>query len=159
VIDDAALSTSLAQVQDFWRIREMMPVAQKHEGGSMKHDVSVSVHQIPDFIKKAGEIIAREMPQARLCTFGHLGDGNIHYNISQPIDSNAEDFLKRQPEINAMIHDLVVSMEGSVAAEHGVGQLKRDLLARTKDKVELDLMRSIKQTLDPDNLLNPGKIL
>ena len=158
-IDDAALSTSLAQVQDFWRIREMMPVAQKHEGGSMKHDVSVSVHQVPDFIAKAGEIIEREMPQARLCTFGHLGDGNMHYNISQPIDSNAEDFLKRQPEINAMIHDLVVSMEGSVAAEHGVGQLKRDLLARTKDKVELDLMRSIKQTLDPHNLMNPGKIL
>ncbi len=158
-IDDAALSTSLAQVQDLWRIREMMPVAQKHEGGSMKHDISVSVHQVPDFITKAGEIIEREMPQARLCTFGHLGDGNMHYNISQPVDSNAEDFLKRQPEINAIIHDLVVSMEGSVAAEHGVGQLKRDLLARTKDKVELDLMRSIKQTLDPHNLMNPGKVL
>lgn len=158
-IDDAALSTSLAQVQDFWRIREMMPVAQKHEGGSMKHDVSVSVHQVPEFIAKAGEIIKREMPQARLYTFGHLGDGNMHYNITQPLNANADDFLKRQPEINAMIHDLVVSMEGSVAAEHGVGRLKRDLLARTKDKVELDLMHSIKQTLDPHNLMNPGKIL
>lgn len=158
-IEDAALSTSLSQVQDFWRIREMMPVAQKHEGSSMKHDVSVSVHQVPDFITKAGEIIEREMPEARLCTFGHLGDGNMHYNITQPVDCNAEEFLKRQPEINAMIHDLVVSMDGSVAAEHGVGQLKRDLLARTKDKVELDLMRSIKQTLDPNKLMNPGKII
>lgn len=158
-IDDAAVSTSLAQVQDFWRIREMMPISQKHEGGSMKHDVSVPIHQVPDFITKAGQIIEREIPQARLCTFGHLGDGNMHYNITQPIGDNAEAFLARQPEINTMIHELVVSMEGSVAAEHGVGQLKRDLIARTKDPVELNLMRSIKQTLDPDNIMNPGKVL
>jgi len=123
-IEDAALSTSISQVQDFWRIREMMPVAQKYEG-----------------------------------TFGHLGDGNMHYNISQPVDAQADDFLKRQPEINTMIHDLVVSMDGSVAAEHGVGQLKRDLIARTKNKVELDLMHTIKKALDPNKLINPGKIL
>lgn len=158
-IEDAALSTSISQVQDFWRIREMMPVAQKYEGGSMKHDVSVPIHQVPEFLTKAGKIINREMPDARLCTFGHLGDGNMHYNISQPVDAQADDFLKRQPEINTMIHDLVVSMDGSVAAEHGVGQLKRDLIARTKNKVELDLMHTIKKALDPNKLINPGKIL
>ncbi len=156
-IDDAALSTSLSQVQDFWRIREMMPIAQKHEGGSMKHDVSVPIHQVPEFLLRASQIIEQEIPQARLCTFGHLGDGNMHYNISQPVGANADEFLKRQPEINAMIHELVISMEGSVAAEHGVGQLKRDLIANTKDRVELELMHSVKKTLDPDNIMNPGK--
>ena len=158
-IDDAALSTSLAQVQDLWRIREMMPVAQKHEGGSMKHDVSVPIHLVPEFLSEADAIIKREIPEARLCTFGHLGDGNMHYNITQPVAATADDFLQGQPKINSLIHDLVVSMQGSVAAEHGVGQLKRDLIARTKDKTELDLMRSIKRILDPDNIMNPGKIL
>ena len=159
LIDDAALSTSLSQVQDFWRIREMMPVAQKHEGGSMKHDVSVPIHLVPEFLTKADMIIKREMPEARLCTFGHLGDGNIHYNISQPNDGNAEEFLQHQPEINNLIHDLVISMNGSVAAEHGVGRLKRDLIARSKDPVELALMHSIKSTLDPDQIMNPGKVI
>ncbi len=158
-ITDAALSSSLSQADDFWRIREMMPIAQKSEGGSMKHDVSVPLHLVPEFLYAADEIIQREMPKARLCTFGHLGDGNMHYNITQPIGEDAKDFLNRQPEINKLIHDLVVSMNGSVAAEHGVGQLKRGLIARTKDPVELNLMRSIKQTLDPDNIMNPGKVI
>ncbi len=159
MIEDAALSTSLSQVSDFWRIREMMPIAQKNEGGSMKHDVSVPLHQVPEFLHQADKIIAREMPDARLYTFGHLGDGNMHYNITQPVSADAKAFLARQPEINALIHTLVVSMKGSVAAEHGVGQLKRDLVASIKDPVELDLMRSIKQTLDPKNLMNPGKLI
>lgn len=159
IIKDAALSTSISQVQDFWRIREMMPLAQKHEGGSMKHDISVPLQKIPVFLSKADEIIEREIPDARLCTFGHLGDGNMHYNISQPKDANAKEFLSRQPEINLLIHDLVSSMNGSVAAEHGVGRLKRELLIRTKEPVALNLMRSIKNTLDPDGIMNPGKVL
>lgn len=159
ILEDAALSTSLGQVQDFWRIREMMPLAQKHEGGSMKHDVSVPIHLIPEFLSKADQIIQKEMPEARLCTFGHLGDGNIHYNITQPVGAQTDNFLNKQPEINAIIHDLVVSMNGSVAAEHGVGKLKRDLIARTKGPVELSMMHSIKSTFDPDNIMNPGKLI
>ena len=158
-IEDATLSTSLAQANDFWRIREMMPTSQKYEGGSMKHDVSVPLHLIPQFLEQADEIIKREMPDARLCTFGHMGDGNMHYNISQPTGTDKAEFLSYQPQINNFIHDLIISMNGSVAAEHGVGQLKRDLLARTKDPVEFELMRSIKQTLDPDNIMNPGKVI
>jgi len=158
-IDDAALSSSLSQANDFWRIREMMPVSQKYEGGSMKHDVSVPLHLVPEFLKQADRIVLDAMPEARLCTFGHLGDGNMHYNISQPVGTDTTGFLDRQPEINAFIHDLVVSMGGSVAAEHGVGRLKRDLLARIKDPVEINLMRSIKQTLDPENIMNPGKVV
>ena len=159
LIEDAALSTSLSQVNDFWRIREMMPVAQKHEGDSIKHDVSVPVHLVPQFLIEADKIIKREMPKARLCTFGHLGDGNMHYNISQPENFDTEEFLKRQPEINNLIHTLVVSMKGSVAAEHGVGRLKRDLIAGTKEPVELNLMRSLKKSIDPDNIMNPGKLI
>jgi FAD/FMN-containing dehydrogenase len=159
VICDAALSTTISQADDFWRIREMMPVAQKHEGGSMKHDVSVPLHLVPEFLTKAGEIMVQEMPDARLCTFGHLGDGNMHYNISQPTNANTKEFLAKQPEINKLIHALVINMNGSVAAEHGVGRLKRDLIAQTKDPVELNLMKSIKRTLDPDNIVNPGKLL
>jgi FAD/FMN-containing dehydrogenase len=157
IIEDAALSASLSQVDDFWRIRELMPVAQTHEGGSMKHDVSVPVHLVPMFIKEADAIIKREMPEARLCTFGHLGDGNIHYNITQPVDADKQEFLDRQPDINALIHALVIEMEGSVAAEHGVGRLKRNLIARTKEPTELALMKAIKATLDPESIMNPGK--
>lgn len=157
IIDDAALSSSLSQVNDFWRIREMMPIAQIHEGGSMKHDISVPLHLVPEFLREADKIILSKMPDARLCTFGHLGDGNMHYNITQPIGAHKQTFLAQQPEINALIHSLVVEMNGSVAAEHGVGQLKRALVARTKDPVELALMHSIKQTLDPQNIINPGK--
>lgn len=159
IVNDAALSTSLSQADDFWRIREMMPVSQKYEGGSMKHDVSVPIHLVPEFLTEADKIIKREIPDARLCSFGHLGDGNMHYNISQPLSAEPQAFMNRQPEINALIHDLVVSMNGSVAAEHGVGRLKKELIARTKTPVELILMQSIKKTLDPDNIMNPGKLI
>jgi len=121
--------------------------------------VSVPIHQIPGFLVMADKIIQTEMPDARVCAFGHMGDGNMHYNITQPEGSDTAEFLARQPEINSLIHDLVVKMNGSVAAEHGVGRLKRDLIARTKAPVELQLMRSIKQTLDPDNIMNPDKVL
>ncbi len=156
---DATISGSIAQQKDFWRIRETMAIAQKHEGASMKHDVSVPVHQIPAFLREAGKIVHENLADSRPCVFGHMGDGNIHYNISQPVGADGEVFLKRQPEINRHIHDLVVSMNGSVAAEHGVGRLKRDLLARTKDPVELALMKKIKHALDPDCIMNPGKVI
>ncbi len=158
-IDDAAVASSLGQRKDFWRIRELMPLAQKHEGGSMKNDVSVPVHRVPEFLERADAVIAEAMPDARVCPFGHLGDGNMHYNISQPVGADAGEFLARQPAINALIYELVVEMEGSVAAEHGVGRLKRDLIARTKDRTELALMRAIKEALDPKGIMNPGKVV
>lgn len=158
-VTDAALGTSLTQNADFWRIRETMPLAQVHEGGSMKHDVSVPIHAVPEFLMMADKIIMTEMPDARICAFGHMGDGNMHYNITQPKNANKQGFLDQQPAINNLIHQLVVEMNGSVAAEHGVGRLKRDLIVRTKDPIELELMRSIKRTLDPDNIMNPGKVL
>lgn len=158
-IIDAALASSISQQNDIWQLRETMPLAQKPEGGSIKHDISVSIHRIPEFLERADAIIKREMPTAQICTFGHMGDGNIHYNISQAIDEDAETFLARQPAINDLIHALVVEMDGSISAEHGVGRLKRELLARTKNKVELGLMLSIKNSLDPLNIMNPGKIL
>lgn len=159
LVSDAALSGSIAQQKDFWRIREMMPVSQKHEGASMKHDVSVPIHLIPEFLRRAGDIIKSNLPEARPCVFGHLGDGNMHYNVSQPVDGDGEVFLERQPEINGLIHELVASMNGSVAAEHGVGRLKRDLIARTKDPIELNMMRQVKQALDPKGIMNPGKVI
>jgi len=158
-VADAALASSLTQNADFWRIRETMPLAQLHEGGSMKHDVSVPIHSIPEFLSLADKIILAEMPDARIYAFGHMGDGNMHYNITQPAGIERQAFLDEQPRINRLIHDLVVEMNGSVAAEHGVGKLKRDLLALTKEPVELQLMKSIKATLDPDNIMNPGKVI
>lgn len=157
MINDAALATSLGQFADFWRIRELMPVAQTHLGGSMKHDVSVPLHKIPEFLTRADKIISQSIPGARLYTFGHLGDGNIHYNVTQPEGADKSAFMARQAEINELVHALVIDLQGSVAAEHGVGRLKRELIAKTKDPVELHLMKTIKTALDPFNIMNPGK--
>lgn len=158
-VADAAISGSVAQELDFWRIRETMPLAQKHEGASMKHDVSVPIHRVPEFLDRARQIITATLPGARPCVFGHMGDGNMHYNVSQPAGEDGDAFLKKQPDTNRLIHDLVVDMDGSVAAEHGVGRLKRELLARTKDPAELALMKQIKQALDPRGIMNPGKVV
>ncbi len=158
-ITDASIAASIAQTQDFWRLRETMPLAQKQVGGSMKHDIAIPIHRIPEFLQQADAIIHNEIPNARLYTFGHLGDGNIHYNVTQPIGADTQTFLDQQPHINALIHDLVMQFDGSVAAEHGVGQLKRDLIARTKSPVELGLMKTIKASLDPQGIMNPGKVV
>ena len=159
IIVDASVASSISQQREFWNVRETMPLAQKQEGGSMKHDISVPIHRIPEFLDRAGAIIDQEMPDARVYAFGHLGDGNIHYNISQPEGADPKAFLERQPEINNLVHDLVIDMQGSVAAEHGIGRLKTALVAKHKDPVELNLMRTVKKALDPQNLMNPGKVL
>ena len=159
LIADAAVSSSLSQFQDIWRIREEMPPAQKREGTSIKHDISVPVHCLPEFLKRADEIVARELPAARVCCFGHMGDGNMHYNISQAIGDDPQAFLDGRGHINDLIHALVLKLDGSVSAEHGVGRFKRDLIARTKDPVELEMMRNIKRTLDPHNIMNPDKVV
>jgi FAD/FMN-containing dehydrogenase len=136
-----------------------MTEAQKHEGGSIKHDVSVPVSSVPTFLSRATEICETMVPGARVCAFGHAGDGNIHFNVSQPAGADRARFMDLRHAMNERVHDLVAAMGGSISAEHGVGQLKRDDLLRYKDPVTLELMRSLKHSFDPNNILNPGKVV
>lgn len=156
---DAALAESLQQVKDFWHIRHVMSEVQKEEGGSIKHDISVPVASVPAFLKEATALVEEMVPNCRPVPFGHLGDGNIHFNVSQPLEMARDDFLARWEEMNDAVHDLVLAYNGSISAEHGIGRMKREKMAATKDRVELELMRSIKRTLDARNILNPGKVL
>ncbi|MBL4693231.1 MAG: hydroxyacid dehydrogenase, partial [Magnetovibrio sp.] len=158
-VQDAVIAQSGPQADAIWALREAVPEAQKLEGGSIKHDVSVPVSSVPEFIQKGTEIVQDLIPGVRVCAFGHLGDGNIHFNLSQPQQSEKQDFLDLWHNTNKIVHDLVVQMNGSFSAEHGVGQLKVGEMKRLKDPVELDLMRSIKASLDPANIMNPGKVL
>jgi FAD/FMN-containing dehydrogenase len=156
---DAAIADSLEQAKLFWRLREMFGEVQRHEGGSIKHDVSVPVAAVPDFIAEANAAVAALLSGARPVPFGHLGDGNIHYNVSQPVGADRAEFLARWNEVNTAVFAVVKKFGGSISAEHGVGVMKRDLLPSVKDPVALDLMRKIKNLLDPNNILNPGKVL
>ncbi len=158
-IDDAALAASGEQRAAFWALRENISEVQKFEGGSIKHDVSVPIGAVPDFLAEAGEAVARRMPGARLVAFGHMGDGNIHFNVSQPVGADKTAFLADWEGMNEVVHAIVARYQGSFSAEHGIGRLKRDLLARAKDPAALDVMRRLKAALDPDGLLNPGKVL
>jgi FAD/FMN-containing dehydrogenase len=159
VVNDAAIADSLEQTKAFWRIREMFGEVQRHAGGSIKHDVSVPVAAAPAFIKEADAAVTALIPGARPLPFGHLGDGNIHYNVTQPAGTDKADFLNRWKEVNAAVFAVVKKYGGSISAEHGIGVMKRDLLPAVKDPVALDLMRSLKRMLDPKNILNPGKVL
>lgn len=158
-IGDAAIAGSLTQTAEFWRLREAASEAQKFEGGSIKHDISVPVATIPAFIDRAKQIVEKICPGARPVPFGHFGDGNVHYNVSQPPSMDKARFLALWEEMTGAIHDLVTEMHGSIAAEHGIGRMKRDALAKLKCNIELDLMRRIKAALDPNGILNPGKVL
>ncbi|MGH6858557.1 MAG: FAD-binding oxidoreductase [Methylocella sp.] len=159
IIEDAAVAASKGQRENFWKLRELLPDAQRHEGGSIKHDISVPISEIPAFLEEVFRAVSLAIPGARLVAFGHVGDGNIHCNVSQPIGADTQAFLARWDEINAIVHEIVIAHGGSISAEHGIGQLKRDLLRQVKDKVAMEVMRAIKQTLDPKNILNPGKVL
>jgi FAD/FMN-containing dehydrogenase len=159
LIIDATIADSLEQAKAFWRIREMFGEVQSHAGGSIKHDVSVPVAAVPAFIEAANAAVTALIPGARPLPFGHLGDGNIHYNVSQPVDADKAEYLKRWDEVNAVVFAVVKKYGGSISAEHGIGVMKRDLLPSVKDPVALDLMRSLKQMLDPNGILNPGKVL
>ena len=156
---DAVLAESLAQQTAFWKLREDMAVAQTREGGSIKNDISVPVHLIPEFLDKAAVIVAQELPGARIVAFGHMGDGNLHYNISQPKDGDTAAFLARRTDINDAINALVISLDGSISAEHGIGRLKREVMAATKSSVEMAMMRAVKTALDPTGIMNPGKVV
>ena len=160
VVDDAVIAANLGQRTAFWKLREEISAAQKPEGGSIKHDVSVPVAAVPAFIAEAGEAVVKLIPGARPVPFGHLGDGNIHYNVSQPKDGGSTaEFLARWHDVNAVVFDVVLRMGGSISAEHGIGQLKVADLPDVKDPVAIELMRSLKAMLDPLGILNPGKVL
>ena len=159
IIEDASIAQSVSQQKEFWRLREDMSPAQKLEGGSIKHDISVPIASIPDFISEAAKIIETISPGARIVCFGHMGDGNLHYNVSQPVGADKQAYLSLWGEMNHRIHTLVMSYNGSFSAEHGIGQLKRKELVAFKSPVALSLMRSIKQIFDPKNIMNPGKML
>jgi FAD/FMN-containing dehydrogenase len=158
IVDDAVIAANLSQRAAFWKLRDEMSGAQKPEGGSIKHDISVPVAAVPAFIEEANAAVVKLIPGSRPVPFGHLGDGNIHYNVSQPIGGN-EDFLARWHEVNEVVFAIVLQMGGSISAEHGIGVLKRDELPDVKDKVAIELMRSIKAMLDPHGIMNPGKVL
>jgi FAD/FMN-containing dehydrogenase len=159
IVEDAVIAANLSQRSAFWKLRDEMSAAQKPEGGSIKHDISVPVVAVPDFIEQANAAVVKLIPGARPVPFGHLGDGNIHYNVSQPVGSDAADFLARWHDVNVVVFEIVLRMGGSISAEHGIGVLKRDELPHVKDKVALELMREIKAMLDPLGIMNPGKVL
>src|SRR5580693_1913185 len=159
IVDDAVIAASLSQRQAFWKLRDEMSAAQKPEGGSIKHDISVPVAAVPAFIAEANAAVVKLIPGSRPVPFGHLGDGNIHYNVSQPIGADAAGFLDRWHEVNKVVFDIVLKMGGSISAEHGIGVLKRDELPDVKDKTAIELMRAVKAMLDPNGIMNPGKVL
>lgn len=158
-VQDAALATNEAQARAFWALREHIAEAQKIEGFSIKHDIALPVSHLAEFIHRCDAELAAAFPGVRIVCFGHLGDGNLHYNQSQPTRQDNAAFIARTEEVSRIVHDLVHALGGTISAEHGIGQLKRDALLRYKSAVEIDLMRSVKQSLDPLGLMNPGKIL
>src|SRR5215470_16372944 len=159
LVEDATIASSLDQAKAFWHMRHVLPEVQKPEGGSIKADVSVPVAAVPQFLEEASAAAKAIIPGCRPVPFGHLGDGNVHFNVSQPIGADTAQFLARWGEVNDAVNKIVLKYNGSISAEHGIGKLKRDLLPKMKDPVALELMRGLKRMLDPNGILNPGKVL
>jgi FAD/FMN-containing dehydrogenase len=159
LVSDATLAANVAQRSALWRLRENMSEAQKREGASIKHDVSVPVKDVPEFLRRGMALVESLVPGARPVPFGHLGDGNIHFNISAPKGSDGEVFLARWNDVSRAVHDLIHEFDGSISAEHGIGVLKRDELRRYKSATEMDVMRALKRMMDPNDILNPGKVV
>ena len=156
---DAVIAESRGQSADFWKLRETLPEAQAIEAASIKHDISVPVSKVPEFLRIAGAALNEAMAGIRICAFGHIGDGNLHYNVIKPVDLDEKVFKGRYEEINRIVHDIAVELNGSISAEHGIGMLKRDELAHYKSPVVLDIMRDLKSALDPKGIMNPGKVI
>ncbi|KAB2969295.1 FAD-binding oxidoreductase [Zoogloea sp.] len=156
---DGVVAASGQQAADLWRLRENVSEAQKREGFSIKHDISVPVSAIPEFLARAGQALENCYPGIRIVAFGHVGDGNLHYNQSQPVREENAAFIARTAEVGRVVHDIVHSLHGSISAEHGIGQLKRDLLVRYKSPVEMAMMQGVKALFDPGGIMNPGKLL
>ncbi|HEX3949561.1 MAG TPA: FAD-binding oxidoreductase [Steroidobacteraceae bacterium] len=159
IIKDAMLATSLAQAQAMWKLRESVPEAQRRHGASIKHDVSVPVSKIPELIERGGELAQRLAPEGDVVSYGHAGDGNLHFNLSQKPGADLEQFTARTHALELAMFDLVESLGGSISAEHGIGRLKAEEFARRADPVELSVMHALKRALDPKGILNPGKVL
>jgi FAD/FMN-containing dehydrogenase len=160
LISDAAVASQLEQSRAMWHLRESIPMAQAAEGANIKHDIALPVSSIPRFVANTDAALLRAFPGVRLVNFGHLGDGNLHYNVQPPQGTDAAAFLREfEPAVNTLVYDAVGAHGGSISAEHGIGALKRDALAARKSKVALDMMRAIKQALDPLGLMNPGRLL
>ncbi len=159
-VSDAVVAENLGQAKALWHIRESIPLAQAEEGLNIKHDISIPVSRIPQFVAETDALLAREIAGVRLVNFGHLGDGNLHYNVQAPEGGDAKAFLRDQEErVNTLVYDSVARFDGSISAEHGVGSLKTDTLPTYKSAVALSMMRAIKQALDPQNLMNPGRVV
>jgi len=159
-VTDAVVAESMAQARALWHIRESIPLAQAQEGLNIKHDISIAVSRIPEFVAQADAALEQAFPGVRLVNYGHLGDGNLHYNVQAPLGQDGETFLREQEDaVNAVVYALVDAYKGSISAEHGIGSLKREKLEKHKSPVALGLMRSIKTALDPHNLFNPGRML
>ena len=156
---DASIAASIAQAQAMWKLRESVPEAQRHHGASLKHDISVPVSRIPELIERGGDIVRRLAPEGETVSYGHMGDGNLHFNVSQIPGTPSETFLGRAEALETAMFDLAESLGGSISAEHGIGRLKAAEFAERADPVELSIMRSLKAALDPKGILNPGKVL
>jgi FAD/FMN-containing dehydrogenase len=156
---DAVVASGSAQVAGLWALREGISEAQNHEGPSLKHDVTVPVSSIADFVERTDRALREAVPGIRIVVYGHIGDGNLHYNLSKPVGLGDDDFRARADELARIVYDSTSSFDGSISAEHGLGQAKRDILADYKDPVALHLMRGLKEMLDPAGLMNPGKVL
>jgi FAD/FMN-containing dehydrogenase len=156
---DAVVAKSTAQSQALWALRENISEAQRFEGASIKHDISVPISSVPEFVTRASAALEAAFRGIRIVAFGHMGDGNLHFNVSRPLAQSDADFFAQAHRINEIVHDLVHGMNGSISAEHGLGQLKRDEITRYKTQLELDLMRAVKRTWDPLGIMNPGKVI
>ena len=159
LVEDGAQAQSLEQAKAFWHLRESMSEMQKHEGGSIKHDVAVPLAAVPELLARGVAAVEKMIPGVRPVPFGHVGDGNIHFNFTQPVDMDKQAFLDRWEEVNATVHAIVTELGGTISAEHGIGTLKRDMLKGVKSPLELDLMRRVKAAFDPNGIMNPGKVL
>ena len=159
LIQDAVIAQSETQAKELLALREHMSAAQKHNGGSVKQDITIPLDRIPEFFEIADAAVQKIVPGCRPVGFGHLGDGNIHYNIAQPVSMSKAEFLSYWQDISDCIFDIVDQLNGSISAEHGIGIMKRADLARRADPVKLGLLRQIKQTLDPENIMNPRVLI
>jgi FAD/FMN-containing dehydrogenase len=155
---DAAIAQNEREREAFWKLRESIPEAQRLDGASLKHDVSLPIVVLPEFVEQASAWVAEHVPEGRLVAYGHVGDGNLHFNLNQRPEVDREEFLAREPETRRALHDLVAEFGGSFSAEHGIGRLKVEELERYTQPAELELMRAVKRAFDPNGILNPGKL-